>query len=181
MLFEKVVQWACWYDVSRVNFRHDSSRCEKGLFFIVLNDTGRAKMWSHQMMPQLFDSTYCSDGFFLNLSLVLLRLCIPFSEPRSPKLLRIQPTYCLATVSDRTTAAARNVHMIGKGQRPLLFHSLNPLDARSRYTDLAQTSLRRQKSVYRRHCKSTPPPESGIPAARDSAPQASSRYTGFVF
>ena len=44
--------------------------------------------------------------------------------------------------------------------------TINPLDARSRYTDFAQTSLRCQKSVYRRHGISTPPPESGIPAAR---------------
>ena len=43
---------------------------------------------------------------------------------------------------------------------------VNPLDARSLYTDFAQTSLRRQKSVYRRHGISTPPPEAGVPAAR---------------
>ena len=58
---------------------------------------------------------------------------------------------------------------------------INPLDARRRYTDFAQTSLRRQKSVYRRRGISTPPPESGILAARYSTPQARSRYTGFVF
>ena len=42
---------------------------------------------------------------------------------------------------------------------------LNPLDAKSRYTDFAQTSLRCQKSVYRWHGISTQPPEAGIPAA----------------
>ena len=41
--------------------------------------------------------------------------------------------------------------------------NINPLDARSRYTDFAQTSLRRQKLVYRRHSISTSPPEAGIP------------------
>ena len=43
--------------------------------------------------------------------------------------------------------------------------NLNPLDARSRYTDFVETSLRHQKSVYRLHGISTPPPKSGIPAA----------------
>ena len=42
----------------------------------------------------------------------------------------------------------------------------NPLDARSRYTDFAQTSLRHQKSVYRWHGISTPLPEADIPVAR---------------
>ena len=32
---------------------------------------------------------------------------------------------------------------------PIDMDGLNPLDARSRYTDFAQTFLRRQKSVYR--------------------------------
>ena len=43
---------------------------------------------------------------------------------------------------------------------------VNPLDARRRYTGFAQTSLRRQMPVYRQHGISTPPPNSGIPAAR---------------
>ena len=45
-------------------------------------------------------------------------------------------------------------------------HAVNPLDARSRYTDFAQTFLRRQKSVYCRHGMSTPAPEVCIPTAR---------------
>ena len=40
---------------------------------------------------------------------------------------------------------------------------LNTLDARSRSTDFAQTSLRCQKSVDRRHGISTPAPEVGRP------------------
>ena len=42
----------------------------------------------------------------------------------------------------------------------------NPFDARSRYTDFAQTSLRRQKAVYRRYDMLLHAPEVGIPAAR---------------
>ena len=37
-----------------------------------------------------------------------------------------------------------------------LFINFNPLDARRRYTGFAQTSLRRQTPVYRRHGISTP-------------------------
>ena len=43
---------------------------------------------------------------------------------------------------------------------------VNTLDARSRSTDFAQTSLRRQKSVDRRHGMSTPAPEVGRLTAR---------------
>ena len=43
---------------------------------------------------------------------------------------------------------------------------LNSLDARSWYTDFAQTSLRHQKSVYHQHGMLTPVPEVGIPTAR---------------
>ena len=39
---------------------------------------------------------------------------------------------------------------------------LNSLDARSRYTDFAQTYLPRQNSVYRRHGMLTHAPEVGI-------------------
>ena len=42
----------------------------------------------------------------------------------------------------------------------------NSLDARSRYTDFAQTSLRGKKSVYRRHGMLTHAPEVVIPTAR---------------
>ena len=45
-----------------------------------------------------------------------------------------------------------------------LLKHVNPLDVRSRYTGFEQTSLRRRKSVYRRHGMSTP--------------GARSRYTG---
>lgn len=36
-----------------------------------------------------------SDGFFLNLSWVMLRLSVPFTVPNSPKLMTIDPMYCL--------------------------------------------------------------------------------------
>ena len=75
---------------------------------------GRAKMWSHQMLPQMFNAVYSSDAFFLNLAVVMLRLSAPVISPRSDHVLRIQPTYCLATIGDREVARARKVHMIGQ-------------------------------------------------------------------
>ena len=43
--------------------------------------------------------------------------------------------------------------------------AINPLDARRRYTDFAQTSLRRQTVVYRPNGSLSHAPEDGIPAA----------------
>ena len=70
-------------------------------------------MWSHQMMPQMFNAVYSSDAFFINLAVVMLRLSAPVISPTSDHILRIQPTYCLATVGSREEARARKVHMIG--------------------------------------------------------------------
>jgi len=70
-------------------------------------------MWSHQMMPEMFNSVYGSDAFFINLGSVMLRLSAPVISPSSNHVVRIQPTYCLATVGDRQDARARKVHMIG--------------------------------------------------------------------
>ena len=64
-------------------------------------------------MPMLLDQMYCSDAFFVNLCAVLLRLCKPFSEPCSAKLLKVQPTYCLATRGQREQVLNRNIHMRG--------------------------------------------------------------------
>ena len=70
-------------------------------------------MWSTQM-PGAFNLMHCSDGFFMNLLSVLLRLCKPFCEPGSTKLLKVQPTYCLATQGDPKQLSDRNVHAKGR-------------------------------------------------------------------
>ena len=75
---------------------------------------GRAKMWSQHMLPQMFSLTYSSDAFFLNLGVLLLRLAAPVFLSGSRNVLQIQPTYCRATVGDRSQARRRKVHMIGK-------------------------------------------------------------------
>jgi hypothetical protein len=74
---------------------------------------GRAKMWSHQMLPEMFSAAFSSDSFFLNLGVLLLRLSLPFTATNPRLVHQVQPTYCLATVGDRTVARARKVHMIG--------------------------------------------------------------------
>ena len=80
---------------------------------VPFSGTGRAQLWSSQV-PMIFNRMYCSDGFFLNLCSVLLRLCRPFSEPCSPKLLKVQHTYCLATRGQYQQVRNRNIHMKGK-------------------------------------------------------------------
>ena len=82
------------------------------IFVTCLVPIDRAKLWSNQM-PQLFHQLHCSDGFSLNLCTVLLRLCQPFAQPGSVKMLKVQPTYCLATVGEARQLVERGVHMKG--------------------------------------------------------------------
>lgn len=72
-------------------------------------NNGRAKIWNVQMASVL-NSPYVSDGFMVNLGTVLLQLCHPFCSPKSPKLLKIDPTYCTAVVTSEDEAKARGVH-----------------------------------------------------------------------
>ncbi|CAF0925407.1 unnamed protein product [Adineta ricciae] len=44
----------------------------------------------------LLGFAFVSDGFFLNLNIVLLQLSRPFAEAYSPKLLKINPVYCIS-------------------------------------------------------------------------------------
>ena len=55
-----------------------------------------------------------SDGFFLNLGYVLLSLCQPFLDPQSPKLVKIDPRYCIATATvDTISQEDTTVHLCG--------------------------------------------------------------------
>ena len=84
-------------------------------------------MWSTQL-PGVFNAMHASDGFFMNLLAVLLRLCKPFAEPKSTKLLKVQPSYCLATKGDDTQLQERNVHAKGYYYFvQLLLHLSRPL------------------------------------------------------
>jgi len=71
-------------------------------------------MWSHQMLPQMFNAVYSSDALFINLTVIMLHLSAPVISPGSKHILRIQPTYCLATLGSREEARAQKVHMIGQ-------------------------------------------------------------------
>jgi len=64
-------------------------------------NAGRCKLWNAEMSLLRF----ISDGFAINLSAVLLRLCQPFiSNTDNPKLLKIDPTYCAAKVGKPTVS-----------------------------------------------------------------------------
>ena len=89
---------------------------ERGNYSFNLDKTillsGRTKIWSNQL-PQLFNQMYCSEGFSLNLCSVMLRLCQPFAEPRSPKLLKIQASYTAALAASDEEAKTRGLHAHG--------------------------------------------------------------------
>lgn len=92
------------------NHRH---RVLQWLGKCIYANLGRTKIWSSQM-PQLFTQMYASEGFCLNLCSIMLRLCKPFSEPRSAKLLKIQPTYCRMVAGNEKDARERGLHAEGE-------------------------------------------------------------------
>lgn len=73
---------------------------------------GRAKLWQSHMSG-LMNFNLASDGFMLNLSSVLLRLCRPFSSPNCPKLSLIDPTYCAAILDSDDQSDKRGIHLKG--------------------------------------------------------------------
>jgi ubiquitin conjugation factor E4 A len=106
---------------------------------------GRAKMWSHQMLPQLFNATFSSDAFFLNLCVLMLRLAGPMTTMAAGggqrPTLRVQPTYCLATVGDRSIARQRKVHMIDVKETcmlPTFANSEPPVELDAVYTFMTE-------------------------------------------
>ncbi|CAF3669246.1 unnamed protein product [Rotaria socialis] len=59
----------------------------------LVENRGKNKEWSSH--NPLTAYLFVSDGFLLNLNLVLLNLARPFAEPYSPKLLKINPIYAI--------------------------------------------------------------------------------------
>ncbi|XP_053392708.1 ubiquitin conjugation factor E4 A-like isoform X2 [Mercenaria mercenaria] len=72
-------------------------------------NSGRTKIWSTHA-PQVLKQLHVSDGFSLNLCCVMLKLCQPFSEACSQKLLKIQPSYVRAVAADENDSRQRNIH-----------------------------------------------------------------------
>ncbi|KAL9957844.1 hypothetical protein ACROYT_G034792 [Oculina patagonica] len=67
-----------------------------------------------KMMAEFFATTQAQDGFFLNLSTLLLKMCQPFMDPSSPKLLKINPQYCAVKVGiESITQEDTGLHVIG--------------------------------------------------------------------
>jgi len=66
------------------------------------------------MMAEFFATAQAQDGFFLNLSTLLLKLCQPFMDPCSPKLLKINPQYCAVNVGvDGIAQEDTGLHVVG--------------------------------------------------------------------
>lgn len=70
-----------------------------------------------KMVAQMFEflaTSQAEDGFFLNLSTLLLKMCQPFMDPLSPKLLKINPQYCAVPVgSDAIGQESTGLHVVG--------------------------------------------------------------------
>jgi len=99
------------------------------LFFFV----GKNKEWSsHNPMTAYL---YVSDGFLLNLNLVLLNLARPFAEPYSSKLLKIDPIYAicqnshvhLKDLSKETPFIAREGEQTDEKNADLTFHFITEI------------------------------------------------------
>jgi len=70
----------------------------------------RAHIWQmRNVLRENVHEMYCSDGFFLNLSAIMVKLCHKLT-PGSDLLLKIDPTYPLATVDPSTR---EKVHLKG--------------------------------------------------------------------
>ncbi|BFZ02587.1 hypothetical protein BsWGS_05626 [Bradybaena similaris] len=75
----------------------------------IQGNTGRAKLWASNLPADLF----VSDAFAVNVTHMLLLFCRPFCDPNSYKLLKIQPTYAIATVNGDKEMLRRSVHLLG--------------------------------------------------------------------
>lgn len=70
-------------------------------------NAGRGKLWNSHNDAGLTMTLTVSDGFMLNLSTVLLRLCQPFcTKLNDAKLLKIDPTYCSVEVRRQSRSIA---------------------------------------------------------------------------
>ncbi|XP_064470704.1 ubiquitin conjugation factor E4 A-like [Ornithodoros turicata] len=79
----------------------------------------RSKLWNNQM-SELFMSVQLGDGFALNLGAVLLKLSKPFSEPYSPKLLKVLPSYCAYEIESEEEANSLFKHIKGLSKETCL-------------------------------------------------------------
>ncbi|XP_077524985.1 ubiquitination factor E4A isoform X2 [Amblyomma americanum] len=70
----------------------------------------RGKLWNNQV-SELFLTMQRGDGFVLNLGAVLLRLARPFSEPCSPKLLKVDYRYCSVEPQSEEHATILSLHI----------------------------------------------------------------------
>ena len=75
-------------------------------------DRGKLHMFEEDQALGESRSSNVSDGFMLNFSAVLLRLCQPFiTVYNGVKILKIDPTYCAAKINNEEEAQQKNCHM----------------------------------------------------------------------
>ncbi|VVC44918.1 Hypothetical protein CINCED_3A005936 [Cinara cedri] len=115
-------------------------------------NSGRCKLWNVETTMLGF----ISDGFALNLSTVLLKLCQPFiSNSDSLKLLKIDPTYCVAKVQNSEESRERGVHLWKLNDSTMLLpidsENDNPLEdrplAKGQFNFITECFYMTQKSL----------------------------------
>lgn len=75
-------------------------------------NANRGKLWNSHMEVGLLGVLCVSDGFMLNMSNVLLRLCQPFCVKfNDTKIPKIDPTYCSAEAKDEADSLQHGIHM----------------------------------------------------------------------
>ncbi|CAF3853159.1 unnamed protein product [Rotaria sp. Silwood1] len=91
----------------------------------LMENRGKNKEWSSYNRSTAY--LYASDGFLLNLNLILLNLARPFSEPYSSKLLKINPIYA---ISQNENVHLKNLHK----DTPLIIRDEENLDEKNNKT-----------------------------------------------
>ena len=99
----------CW--------RNISISCPKHFWSLYCRSRFKFCFILSQMVSQMFEflaTSQAEDGFFLNLSTLLLKMCQRFMDPLSPKLLKINPQYCAVPVgSNAIGQESTGLHVVG--------------------------------------------------------------------
>jgi len=75
----------------------------------IQGNADRSKIWAINQPAEFF----VSDAFAINITHVMLLFCRPFSQPNSLKILKIQPSYAMATANGDNEMLRRSVHLLG--------------------------------------------------------------------
>ena len=79
----------------------------------LLSITGRVKLASTMSIIGNIPRDESSDGLMLNLCSVLVKLCMPFAQPKGLKMLKIRPQYCRQQFVESNDQEQKHHHAYG--------------------------------------------------------------------